>query len=143
MWLLSLDDVVAEFMQRTARGGIWKSVAWSSVVVLEGLTSTRAAAADYLCYRIWVEAPDEVRLQRGLERDGETHRQLWLDSMRVERQFFAGDATRNRADLRIDGHPSVPHDSASEIVLLDQLERSRQLSARWSSNRSSAPSGER
>ncbi len=86
----------------------WKTVAWSPVVVLEGLTCTRAAAADRLTYRIWVEAPNEVRLRRGLERDGETHRQLWLNSMRTERQFFTADATPARADLRVNGSRMSP-----------------------------------
>ena len=100
----------------------WKTVTWSPAVVLEGLTCTRAAAADRLAYRIWIEAPDEVRLRRGLQRDGETHRQLWLDSMSTERQFFTDDATPARADLRVNGNPSVSHDREAEIVLLDHPE---------------------
>ena len=97
----------------------WKTVECSPVVVLEGLTCTRAAAAERLAYRIWVEAPDEVRLRRGLERDGETHRELWLDSMTTEREFFTEDATRIRADLRVNGNPDISHDQESEVVLLD------------------------
>jgi hypothetical protein len=31
----------------------WKTVEWSPVVVLEGLTCTRSAIADRLAYRIW------------------------------------------------------------------------------------------
>jgi len=87
--------------------------------ILEGLTCTRAAIADRLAYRIWVEAPDDVRLRRGLERDGDTHRDLWLGSMTTERQFFTDDATRTRADLRVNGHPDISHDEESEVVLLD------------------------
>jgi len=102
----------------TSLGG-WKTVAWSPVVVLEGLTCTRAAVAERLAYRIWVEAPDEIRLRRGLERDGETHRELWLDSMVTERQFFTDDATRTRADLRVNGDSDTSHDQESEVVLLD------------------------
>jgi len=97
----------------------WKTVKWSPVVVLEGLTCTRAAIADRLAYRIWVEAADEVRLRRGLERDGDTHRDLWLDSMTTERQFFTDDATRTRADLRVNGNPDISHDQESEVVRLD------------------------
>jgi uridine kinase len=97
----------------------WKTVEWSPVVVLEGLTCTRASIADRLAYRIWVEAPDEVRLRRGLERDGDTHRDLWLDSMITERQFFIDDATRTRADLRVNGNSDISHDQESEVVLLD------------------------
>jgi len=97
----------------------WKTVEWSPVVVLEGLTCTRAAVAERLAHRIWVEAPDEIRLRRGLERDGETHRELWLDSMVTERQFFTDDATRTRADLRVKGSSDISHDQESEVVLLD------------------------
>jgi hypothetical protein len=97
----------------------WKTVKWSPVVVLEGLTCTRAAIADRLAYRIWVEAPDEVRLRRGLERDGDTHRDLWLGSMITERRFFTHDATRTRADLLVDGSSDISHDLESEVVLLD------------------------
>jgi uridine kinase len=97
----------------------WKTVRWSPVVVLEGLTCTRAAIADRLACRIWVEAPYDVRLRRGLERDGDTHRDLWLDSMTTERQFFTDDRTRTRADLRVNGNPDISHDQESEVVLLD------------------------
>ena len=97
----------------------WKTLEWSPIVVLEGLTCTRAAIADRLAYRIWVEAPDEVRLKHGLERDGETHRDLWLESMTTERQFFTDDATRTRADLRVNGNSDISHDQESEVVLLD------------------------
>jgi uridine kinase len=97
----------------------WKTVEWSPVVVFEGLTCTRSAIADRLAYRIWVEAPDEVRLRRGLERDGGTHRDLWLDSMNTESQFFTDDATRARADLRVNGNPDISHDQESEVVSID------------------------
>ena len=97
----------------------WKTVKWAPVVVLEGLTCTRSAIADRLAYRIWVEAPDQVRLRRGLERDGDTHRDLWLQSMATEHQFFTDDATRTRADVRVNGNPDIVHDQESEVVLLD------------------------
>jgi len=97
----------------------WKTVAWSPLVVLEGVTCTRREAADRLAYRIWVDAPAEVRLRRGLERDGQTHSQLWLDWQVEERRFFAEDGTYARADVRISGNPSLPHDPESEVVLLD------------------------
>jgi hypothetical protein len=99
--------------------GGWKRVRWSPLVFLEGVTCIRRAVADRLAYGIWVQAPDELRLARGLDRDGHSHRQLWLDWMAAERRFFAQDGTRARADLRIDGNPSDPHDPDSEVVLLD------------------------
>jgi hypothetical protein len=32
--------------------------------------------------------------------------------------YFAADGTRARADLRVTGHPTVPHDPESELVTL-------------------------
>jgi hypothetical protein len=39
--------------------------------------------------------------------------------MDEEREFFATDGTRARADLRVTGHPTVPHDHETELVTLD------------------------
>jgi len=39
--------------------------------------------------------------------------------MNTESQFFTDDATRMRADLRVNGNPDISHDQESEIVLLD------------------------
>ena len=39
--------------------------------------------------------------------------------MNTERQFFTDDATRVRADLRVNGNPDISHDQESEVVLLD------------------------
>jgi uridine kinase len=96
----------------------WKTVPWTSLVIIEGVTCTRQDAS--LSYRIWVEAPGDLRLERGIARDGESHRDLWLDWRRREREFFDADATKARADLRVDGNPSEIHDAASEIVLLSR-----------------------
>ena len=97
----------------------WKAVALTPLVILEGVTCTRVAAANRLAYTIWVEAPADLRLQRGLERDGTDHRQLWLTWMAEERETFAADGTRARADLRVSGHPTVRHDPETELVALD------------------------
>src|SRR6266498_1684219 len=49
----------------------WKTLPWSPVVVVEGVTCTRRAAAGRLAYSIWVEVPEQLRLDRGIDRDGE------------------------------------------------------------------------
>lgn len=100
--------------------GGWKTVPWAPLVVLEGVTCTRLAADPFLAFRVWVEAPAPLRLARGVERDGETHRQLWLDWMAEEERFFAADGTRSRADLLVDGDPQVIHDAGTEALALYQ-----------------------
>jgi cytidylate kinase len=58
-------------------------------------------AAAFAC-RVWVEAPAEQRLARGVARDGETHRERWVDWMEREDRFFALDPIAARADIRVD-----------------------------------------
>jgi len=43
-------------------------------VLLEGVTASRRAFRPYLAYSIWIEAARELRLRRGIERDGEEAR---------------------------------------------------------------------
>jgi len=81
----------------------WKTVARHPFVVFEGVTCTRRAVADRLAVRVWVDAPADERLRRGLARDGEDHRQLWERWMREEAEFFDRDGTRHRADVVVDG----------------------------------------
>lgn len=93
--------------------GEWRTVPWSALVIVEGVTCTRAAAGDRLAYRVFVDAPAELRLARGLARDGAEHRDLWLDWMGREDAFFQADRTRDRADLRVD--PDATPDSRSFV----------------------------
>jgi uridine kinase len=79
-----------------------KLVRWAPLVILEGVTTTRRAVSDRLAYRVWVEAPRQQRLRRGLARDGEDHRDLWLRWQQEEDRFFSEDGTRSRADLVVD-----------------------------------------
>ncbi|MEO6711957.1 MAG: uridine kinase [Mycobacteriales bacterium] len=82
--------------------GEWATLPWAPLVILEGITSARRAVADRLAYAVWVEAPREVCLSRGLSRDGgETRRELWTRWQLEEDQWFAADGTRERADLVI------------------------------------------
>jgi uridine kinase len=81
----------------------WKRVPWSPIVVIEGVTSTRTAVSERLACRVWVEAPADERLRRGVARDGESHRALWERWMRDESRFFEEDRTRTRADFVVSG----------------------------------------
>jgi uridine kinase len=83
--------------------GPWKTVAWHPLMVIEGVTCTRRASTDLLSCRVWVEVPAELRLRRGMERDGEDHRPLWKRWMAEEEAFFRDDDTRARADVVVDG----------------------------------------
>jgi uridine kinase len=96
----------------------WRTTPWAPLIVVEGIGCTRRVVAGRLAYRIWVDAPEDLRLQRGVRRDGESHRHLWTDWQVREREFFAADGTRERADLIVDGAPEVPHDPDTEFVVV-------------------------
>lgn len=80
----------------------WHDVPVPQVLVVEGCGSAPRPAAPLSVLAVWVEAPADVRLARGLSRDGEALRQHWLDWMVSEAAHFALEGTRDRADVRVD-----------------------------------------
>jgi uridine kinase len=72
------------------------------LLVLDGVGSGNRAWQDLVTTLVWVEAPSDVRLARGLERDGEDERAHWLAWMRDEDRLFAEEDTRARADIVLD-----------------------------------------
>lgn len=87
--------------------GEWRNQPWAPIVVIEGVTCCRASASGALALAIWVEAPAEIRLERGIARDGDSHRHLWETWMAEEDEFFRADGTRHRADLIVSGERPV------------------------------------
>jgi len=82
----------------------WRAVAPSGIVIVEGNYSTRDELRDLYDYRIWVEAPREIRLARGLERGGIDTRERWLEEwMPEEERYLAAQEPWRFADLVIDG----------------------------------------
>ncbi len=70
-------------------------------LVVEGCASSVGAAGGYAAVRVWVEAPGEVRMRRGLTRDGETFRPHWERWAAQEDALYAADRTREHADVRV------------------------------------------
>ncbi|MEV4481444.1 uridine kinase family protein [Micromonospora coxensis] len=92
--------------------GGWKTVPHHDIVVVEGVTCTRRCTVGRLAFAVFVEAPEDVRLRRGLARDhGQSYdvEALWRAWMVKEQEFFAADGTRERADLIVQtGDGSTP-----------------------------------
>jgi uridine kinase len=72
------------------------------LLVLEGVGSGNLAWRHLVTTLVWVEAPPDVRLARGLARDGEEQRDHWVRWMRDEDRLFAAQDTRAQADLVVD-----------------------------------------
>ena len=112
-WPRLLDEVLeplaagraAEFVPTS-----WDGRARDPVVVepadfaiLEGVSSSRAAFRPYLAYSIWVETPREVRLARGLARDGESMRARWDEWMAAEDRYVQDERPAEHVNLILPG----------------------------------------
>lgn len=72
------------------------------LLVLEGVGSGQRAWADLITVLVWVQAPQAVRLERGLERDGAAVRDQWIQWQDDEMAMLARERTDQRADLVVD-----------------------------------------
>ncbi len=82
----------------------WRRVRAGSVVIVEGVSSTRVELGDIWDLTVWVETPRSVRLARGIERDGEPMRSQWTDVwMPEEDAYIAAQHPERRADLIVSG----------------------------------------
>lgn len=73
----------------------------TTVLVIEGCGSSVGAAGGYAAVRVWMEASLEVRMRRGLARDGAAYRPHWERWAAQEADLFARDGTRGKAHLVI------------------------------------------
>jgi len=71
----------------------------SDLLVLEGCGSGSRVVADLVTVLVWVEAPYDVRMRRGIERDGDAFAPYWHAWADAERDHFTAHGTRDRADL--------------------------------------------
>lgn len=72
-------------------------------VVLEGVSASREAFRPFLAFSIWVETPQDVRLRRGLDRDGEQARADWARWMAEEDAYVEREQPSARADVVLRG----------------------------------------
>ncbi len=73
------------------------------LLVVEGVGSGASSYSSWITTLVWVEAPADVRMHRGVARDGETLLPQWVRWMADEAALFARERTRERADVRVDG----------------------------------------
>ena len=73
------------------------------VLLVEGCGSSPRCLDPWATMRIWVEAPAQLRVARGLARDGDGMEAQWRRWQVTEAAEFAREDTRGRADVRLDG----------------------------------------
>jgi uridine kinase len=94
------------------------------IVVVEGVYSFSAGLSGFFDFSIWVECPREVRLTRGLARDGEAARSRWEhDWMLGEDQYVQSERPRERAALVCDGSR---RGSTADVLVLQERQGLRE-----------------
>jgi uridine kinase len=74
------------------------------IVIVEGIYSSRRELADSYNFRVWVECPRDLRLSRGLARDGEAARRRWEDDwMPSEDRYIREHRPQDYADAIVKG----------------------------------------
>ena len=73
------------------------------LLIIEGVGSGDAGYGQRIGVLVWIWAPEELRLRRGLERDGATMERRWRQWMIDEHQLHTRDRTAERADVLVDG----------------------------------------
>jgi uridine kinase len=74
------------------------------VVVIEGVCALHEMFRHDLDVRVWIDTPDDVRLARGVARDGESMRSTWTEVwMPAEAAYMARDNPTACAHLRLNG----------------------------------------
>ena len=116
--LPGLGATVEKLLRPLAEGEVsaWTRWAWdrdewaeshpvppSGLLVLEGTGCWAPSYADLVGTLVWVEAPQDLRLARGMERDGEHMREQWLTWLDDEEELHTRLGTRAHADLVVDG----------------------------------------
>ena len=89
----------------------------SATIIVEGVWSMQGAFVDFYDYCIWLEAPAELRLERGVARDGEELRQVWVDEwIPIDDSYKKTQEPHLRADLIIN---SAKSDFEMDKIVVD------------------------
>lgn len=84
----------------------WCAVPITDVLVVEGCGSSPLAAQPFISRLIWIEAPADVALARGLDRPGVDLDRHLLAWQQIEAAHFQEQKTRQRAHVHVDGGPA-------------------------------------
>lgn len=116
--LMALKDQFASLLEPLSSGavGTYRRFDWASgeyaeqvavapapLLVIEGVGSGSPDHARLCTVLVHVCAPRDLRLRRGMERDGNAMRQQWLQWLEDEQALFDRDRPAARADVLVDG----------------------------------------
>jgi uridine kinase len=86
------------------RPGGARAVSPEGIVVVEGVCALHRMFRDDYDVRVWVDAPYDVRLERGVARDGEEARTTWVERwIPMEERYVERDDPISCAHVVVDG----------------------------------------
>jgi hypothetical protein len=132
-WPLLIEHVLVPF--RAGHAINWTPEAWinrgreggivvptAPVLVVEGVSASRRELMHLIDVAIWMDVDPNLAEHRGLERDGPKNRAFWFEWQAEEVPFLNQDQPWERANLIVDGAPTVEHDPATQyVVISDRL----------------------
>jgi uridine kinase len=74
-------------------------------LILEGVGSSQSLTREFASLSIWIEAPQEIALQRVLDRDGAELRSQMQSWQRREADHFIRESTKSAADYQVKSAP--------------------------------------
>lgn len=90
----------------------WDEVKPGNLLIIEGVYSLHIILNKYYDVKIWVECNAELRLKRGLERDGKDAEDLWTKEwMPLENQYIIQQNSVQYADYIVYSDGKTDKDS--------------------------------
>ena len=98
----------------------WIDVKSETIVLVEGVSSINSRIRDYFDFKIWVDCPLDIRLERAKERDGMDTMELWInDWIPRENNYVISDRPYEYADIIIDGSGQKARLDKNELFIVD------------------------
>jgi uridine kinase len=87
-------------------------------IIVEGVWSLQEAFRGFYDYRIWLEVPSDIRMERGVARDGEEYRKVWEEEwIPIDESYKEIYKPHLRADCVID---SLHSDYTKDSIVLSE-----------------------
>ena len=105
-----------DFKAGTLSGEI-VSISPDATIIVEGVWSLQEAFRDFYDYRIWLEAPSDVRMEHGVARDGEEYRKVWEEEwIPIDDSYKETHAPHLKADCIVD---SLRSDYSENVIVMN------------------------
>lgn len=94
------------------------------IIIIEGVYTLRRELRDYYDFKIWIEVDSNLRLIRGIERDGEKMREKWTTEwMPKEDQYIESNlhSPRDYADIIVHGDGSYSNINDSFKIIKSKV----------------------